>query len=329
MSNTLYKIIKGRVILLIIFLWASSLLAQPDSVFYKGDAFSCNYHLTSGMLNGHYISYYNNGVKKAEGNFKYNTRIGEWSVWDSTGKLKTKRVYTDPFEYKRVYPEIPIEGPASLLSSPIYKLHRDSAGAWERYDLEWITIKYKQRDFKSFYTSQNQLFFNCQALYNTLCEAAMKDKESVYGGGKDKDNIYPKIDISTIDTSKVKLAGFRIKSDWYFDDKRLEGDPRVLWITVLVTYKNNLKDTADLFTLYYRDVQEMFLKMKVLNTNLSPYIQNLDDVFFFSSFGFEKYAKKVAIDSPLQYTHTSGNKVPNGLLEEVNTEHNLWIYFNK
>lgn len=328
MSNTLYKIIKGRVILLIIFLWASSLLAQPDSVFYKGDAFSCNYHLTSGMLNGHYISYYNNGVKKAEGNFKYNTRIGEWSVWDSTGKLKTKRVYTDPFEYKRVYPEIPIEGPASLLSSPIYKLHRDSAGAWERYDLEWITIKYKQRDFKCFYTSENQLFFDCQALYNTLYEAAVKDKVRIFGS-KDEDNTFDKMDIKTIDTSKVKLAGFRIKSDWYFDDKRLEGDGRVIFITVLATDKNNPKDTADLFTIYYLDVQPILARKKVLNTTLSPYIQNLDDVFFFSSFGFEKYAKKVHTDSRPQYIYAPENRVSNGLLEEIETEHNLWAYFNK
>jgi hypothetical protein len=312
-------------------LWTSSLLlAQSDSAFYKNDVFNCKYHLTAGMLNGHYVSYYNNGVKKSEGNFQYNTRIGEWSVWDSTGKLRTKRMYTNPYDYKRVYPETSTEGPVPLLSSPIYKLHRDSSGAWKRFQLEYIMLKYKQRDFKWFYTSQTQLFFDYNSLYTILCEAVMKNNVSVYGrGGKDEDYVDEKLDIASIDTSKVKLVGFRIKSDWHFDDKRLEGDPRVLWITVLVTNKNDSKDTTDLFTVYYPNLQKMFVREKILNTMASPYIQNLDDVFFFSSFGFEKYSKKLRIDSRLQYTYTPGNKVSNGLLDEVETEHNLWIYFNK
>lgn len=328
MRNTLYRTIKGQIILLLLFFGTTQLLAQPDSAFYKDEAFSCKYHLIAGMLNGHYISYHNNGVKKSEGNFQYNTPIGTWSVWDSTGKLRTKRVYTNPYEYKRVYPEIPAEGPVPLLSSPVYKLQRDSSGAWKRYQLEAISIKYVQRDFKCLYTSESQLFFDCQSLYNTLCKAAMKDKVSIYGG-KDEDNTFDKLDITTIDTSKVKLAGFRIKSDWHFDDKRLESDPRVLWVTVLATDKNNPKDTTDLFTMYYRDIQNKLVKKKVLNTTLSPYIQNLDDVFFFGSFGFEKYGKKVPADSRVQYTCTPGDKVSNGLLKEVETEHNLWLYFNK
>jgi antitoxin component YwqK of YwqJK toxin-antitoxin module len=48
------------------------------------------------MLNGKYVSFYPNGVKKSEGSFQFNNRIGEWVVWDSTGKLRVKRLYTNP-----------------------------------------------------------------------------------------------------------------------------------------------------------------------------------------------------------------------------------------
>ena len=42
----------------------------------------------SGLLNGKYMSWYRNGQKKAEGTFKNNQRIGNWSAYDSLRQIQ-------------------------------------------------------------------------------------------------------------------------------------------------------------------------------------------------------------------------------------------------
>lgn len=309
---------------LIVGLFTGSLFAQTDSHIYKDSAFSCNYQTLSGMLHGKYVSFYKNGVKKSEGDFQFNNRIGEWSVWDSTGKLRAKRIYTNPYEYQRIYPEIPSEGPLPLLSEPIYTLKRDSLDEWEKYSIRLRMVVYQQRDFKFFYASQKQLFFDSKTLFDILYENALKKNFSIYMGKGEDNEFKLRGDISTIDTSKVKLVGFRIKSDWIIDNTRLISENRVLFFTVLAVDKINLKDTIELFSVYATDARKYFAKVKLNYPDLPDYLQNLDDVFFFSCFSFEKY----------EMTHNY-NEVPNSysiescITNKVEKENNTWLQFNK
>ncbi len=316
----------------IVLLLASSLFAQPETKSYKNKEFNCKYQLKSGMLNGHYESFYKNGVKKSEGTFEFNNRIGEWSVWDFTGKLRVKRIYSNPFEYKQVVPAVSSDGPIPLLDKPVYTLQRDSLGEWKYYFLQERMCAYQRRNFKCFYTSSPQLLFDYKALFNILYTNAKKKNISLYLGkkGDEDDNYSSKPDISTIDTSKVRLVEFRIKSDFIFDNSRFLSQDIPLFITPLVVNKINPTDTFDLFDVYIRDARKYLAQVKLSTPNLPSYLQNLDDVFFFECFGVDKWTvsrdyKKVTN----AYVHTESHKANTYLLNEVETENDLWLHFNK
>jgi hypothetical protein len=322
-------------IVFFLLLFASSIYAQTATHFYKDSNFSCKYHTLSGMLHGRYESFYKNGKKKSDGTFQYNSREGIWTVWDSTGKLRVKRIYTNPLEYIRMYPAVPAEGPTLLLNKPVYTLQRDSLGEWKNFMIAERTAFYQQRNFKCFYTSQKQLLFDCKTLFNILYSNAVKKNYSLYLGKKgDEDDTYSKrLNLSTadsilIDTTKVKLVGFRLKSDWIFDNIRLLSNERPLFITALVVDKVNPKDTFDLFDVYVPDVRKYLAQVKLADTNLPQYLRTLDDVFFFGCFSVEKWSVSSVF---IRNTHipTMPTAVNKRALQEVETENDLWLYFNK
>jgi hypothetical protein len=313
--------------------FASYIFGQSEDRTYKDNGFSCNYQIKYGMLKGHYESFYKNGNKKSEGTFEYNHRIGEWSVWDSTGKLRVKRIYSNPLEYNQIVPETPFEGPIPLLDKPVYTLQRDSLDEWKYYYLAERMVAYQQRNFKCFYTSEEQLFFDCQTLFDILYSNAKKRNYAIYGSkDSNEDHTYQlRLDISTIDTSKTKLVGFRVKSDWIFDNTRFVSDERPLFITPLAINRIAPKDTFDLFSVYVPDVRKYLVQYQLAQTILPPYLHNLDDVFFFGCFVVDKWrVSKWAINPPLtKYIATAQSATNTYLLKEVETENDLWLHFNK
>ena len=43
---------------------------------------------------------FTNGLKKAEGTYLNNQKIGTWNIWDTTGKLISQREYKNSFDFK-------------------------------------------------------------------------------------------------------------------------------------------------------------------------------------------------------------------------------------
>jgi len=314
-------------------LFVSCVFAQSEDRTYKDKGFSCKYQIKYGMLHGHYESFYKNGTKKSEGTFEYNHRIGEWSVWDSTGKLRVKRIYSNPLEYKQVIPVVSPDGPIPMLNKPLYTLQRDSLGEWKYYFLHERMCAYRQRNFKCFYTREKQLFFDCKTLFNILYTNAKKKNCTVYGTNKhDEDDTYSvgKLDIATIDTSKIKLVGFRVKSDFIFDNTRFLSQDIPLFITPLVVTKVSPTDTFDLFNVYVPHVRKYLAQVKLTYPDLPSYLQNLDDVFFFECFSTDKWRASGVFDgihdTSVRTPKSSANKFQLG---EVETENDLWLHFNK
>lgn len=317
-----------------------TILAQPEQTYNDG-SLNCKYQSTLGMLNGPYVSYYKNGVKKSEGNFQFNNRIGEWSVWDSTGKLRVKRNYSNPYEYTQIIPVVSPEGPIPLLNKPVYKLERDSLGEWKYFKMEERMVIYSQRNFKCFYTSEKQQFFHYKMLFEILYENALNKNYPVYAVNKDNDDeTYSKrFDISTIDTSKIRLVGFRIKSDYIFDNSRFISQDVPLFITILAVNKgisnpsgDNFisNDTVGLYSIYYRDAKKYLAQVELKNYGQPPYLQNLDDIFFFGCYGEEKWNVSNMSDRGVnKYIHTPPASVNQFILKEVETENDMWLYFNK
>ncbi len=332
--NMLNKISITCVVLLL----ATSAFAQPESKTYKDKEFNSKYELKSGMLDGHYESFFKNGTKKSEGTFAYNTRIGEWSVWDSTGKLRVKCIYSNPLEYKQIVPTVSSDGPIPLLDKPVYTLQRDNLGEWKYYFLQERMCTYQQRNFKCFYTGTPQLLFDCKTLFNILYSNARKKNISLYLSKKgDEDDTYSMrlnlatSDSSLIDSTKFSLVGFRIKSDFIFDNSRFVSDERPLFVTPLVVYKTSPKDTTDLFSVYFPDIRKYLAQVKLSPQDMPSYLQNLDDVFIFGCFRVDRWRVSNVYDrgTIVTYVSTATNAVNKDLLKEVESENDLWLHFNK
>jgi Gliding motility associated protein GldN len=306
------------------------LFGQKLHVTTTLEGYKCIYHETNGMLNGNYISYYKNGVKKSEGSFSYNKRIGEWIVWDSTGKLRVKRNFTSPLEFKRTYPEIPNDGPIPLLSSPDYILQRDTNGCWKQFQIEQRAAFYQQRNFKTFYTTEKQLFFEYETLYKILYKNVTENNCAGYATGDSEDETYKsRYKATEIDSSGFNLVGFRLKSDFIFDDNHMLSDERPLFITVLVQKKTGAKDTIDFFSVYYRELRKYLAKIKLSTPRLPLWLQNLDDVFTFGCVGFQKYKVSAVYDRLTGYTYYGEKAFTKCLIKEAETENDIWLHFNK
>lgn len=91
-------------ILLLVLLAKVFCFGQSKQIKVIGPKYTCVYNKTKGMLNGLYTSYYNNGCEKAQGKFENNTRMGTWTLWDSTGNMIMQRKYDAPFQYSEVFP---------------------------------------------------------------------------------------------------------------------------------------------------------------------------------------------------------------------------------
>ena len=83
------------------------------------------YTIENGMLNGEYLSFHPNGVKRVEGQFEHNMRSGLWTVWDSTGNMLHKRLYSGVYAYNVVFPVLSEKDADFVTKSPILKQNTD------------------------------------------------------------------------------------------------------------------------------------------------------------------------------------------------------------
>lgn len=56
---------------------------------------SGSYKIIDTIREGHFISYYKNGIKEAEGDYKDHVQIGKWTTWNENGKVNSEEVYMD------------------------------------------------------------------------------------------------------------------------------------------------------------------------------------------------------------------------------------------
>jgi len=93
-------------LLCILFIFSNSSKAQEQNTIVT-DNFQSSYTLDNGKIGGPYKSFYDNGQKKAEGQFENNYRTGKWIVWDSTG---IKKIEDYVFDSERMLTECRIIG---------------------------------------------------------------------------------------------------------------------------------------------------------------------------------------------------------------------------
>jgi antitoxin component YwqK of YwqJK toxin-antitoxin module len=307
----------------ILFLFSiKNLQAQKNQKTFKDKDLHCEYNLNSGMLNGSYKSYFENGKHKSSGSFYNNNWSGLWTLWDSTGKIMIKRDYKSNFEYKQLYP--------SNINNYTYLNKRDTSGYIKDFDVKEEMIVQSQRNWRLIEKNNNDLLFKNNYLGKVLTDLVLKSKTSAYNGINDEfTKPYSIKEITDkYDFNKIEIIAYKIKETWFFDNVRKISESRIIGICPVAVYKSDTSMQFDLFWLYYPDIRVNLAKEKI--NHAMPNIKNLDDVFFFRYFSSKIYKEDNIYNKEIK-DYKNGNEIDveaeRIMLNLIETETDFWKKF--
>lgn len=285
----------------------------------------CHYETNEGRIDGNYISYYKNGKKKAEGRFENNYRLGKWTVWDSTGRMRMQRDYSDPFTFKRILPKVPKDKVIDLLNVSPYAMEYNKDGFIESFYLEQRAILWTNQIWRYVEPNDNNILFEENKLFSILNENIFNGNITPYQATDD--DFLKELRITDLDTSSIELVGYKIKEDCIFDIERLVTESRILGICPVVVNKVK-QDTLDLYWVYFPQARKYLAQEKTPHTKLPSHIRTLDDVFFYRYFYGQIYKESTVHDRPIS-AYKSGLEIEKEAerieISLIECEHDIWI----
>lgn len=311
-------------------LWLFFLLTASYSISYSQEnrTFSDNtikakYSLNHGRINGKYVSFYPNGKKKAQGNFENNYRTGKWIVWDSIGDKRVERVYSTPFVFERLVPEVPQEGPIPLVSKPVYNIEYNDKGYIEYFPINERMVIWLKIIWRTIEKPNNSVLFNDDFLFKTMLNLVTDSIITAYSGADDE--FQKKIDISSLDIENLEVIRYKIKEEWFFDNERFVMECRIIGICPIVQIDH---DTTELFWLYFPELREHFAKETIEPNEAPEDLKSLDDLFFYRFFSGTIYKesnvheREIADYMKTDEIEKEAERIEIGLIE---SEHDIWL----
>ncbi|MEI6347100.1 MAG: hypothetical protein WCP69_04035 [Bacteroidota bacterium] len=315
------------VIFVCIIIFDTNLISQQICKF-EDETIKCIYERTQGRIDGKYVSYYKNGEKKAEGFFRNNYRNGLWSVWDSTGKLRMQRNYTDPFTFKRIIPVVPKDKPIELLNIPQYRLSYNDKGFIDYYKIKEINGRWTKVVYRYLTPQDNPLLFKNDLLFKIFTRNIELKKVPVYNA---TDEYFEKESSITIDISNFKVIAYKLNEVNIFDDNRFVLESRLLGILPVAINKQT-NDTVDLFLIYFPEIREFLAQEKIKQTDLPEEVKSYDDLFFFRYYYGQIYKEANATNKSIA-EYKTGEEIKKEAerieIEIIEYEHDTWIGYTK
>lgn len=307
-----------------------------EEVQFSGPEYRVLFEESSGVKNGKYQSWFTNGRKKAEGNYKNNNRVGLWTVWDSTGTRKVERKYTNNFIFRQVYPEINNEGPIRLWRQCTYVPKRNSAGYFEFAPLAERAVAYSKRVWRYLPFDSTSCLFRSDVLYHRIIDSLLGGTYKIYV----EDNITSFSVVKThdqvvalSDTVGKHITGFYLVEDNFFDKDRMLSETRIVGITPVVGAKG--ADSFPLGWIVYSRLRPLLASIPLPANEQTNNLMNLDDLFFFRSF-----RSVITRESNFKYTSLQEmvSKNPGTNLRDeqyrvelsmIEVEHDFWLHYSK
>lgn len=303
--------------------------SRKQKNIYEDNFIKCVYETTQGRLDGLYISYYKTGQKRAEGKFENNYRTGKWTVWDSTGRIRMQRNYSGPFTFKRLVPKIAIDRTIELLKTPKYSIKYNREGFIEHFYLRERAVVWANRVWRFATPKNNPIIFDEYRLFSLLNKNIVNKNITHY------QNTYPELKSellpTNIDTSSVKLIGYKIDEDCFFDNERLISETRIIAICPVV-FNKETKDTSDLYWVYFQEIRKYLAQEKIKQDGLPAKIKTLDDLFFYRYYYGQIYKEANYNNQPIaaykaeKEINKEAERIEISLIE---SEHNIWIKFTE
>jgi hypothetical protein len=292
------QIYKIKLFNLIVLFISSFSYAQQRTLIIKMGNVKCIYNFENGKITGTYTSFYQNGYKKSEGKLENGYRTGNWIVWDSTGRKRMERVYNNPFEYKRIFPAVPIEGPIALLMENKYKLEYDSTGIIKYAQLKAEAVVWRHKFWRYLKPANNEVLFTNNKLFNLIKDLSVAGKIEVFDTINDRfTEVIQKESIKKIfDYAGAELMAIEIKEENIFDMERLVSEYRIVGICPVVKINNKIQK---LFWVYFPDIRKYLGKELITKKTYTANIKTLDDLFVLRK--FSSTIIKTTIDNPHDY----------------------------
>jgi hypothetical protein len=288
---------------------------------YQDSKVKCMYETMDDRIDGQYVSYYSNGVKKAAGTFICNTRFGEWSVWDTAGVLKMKRNYINPFDYKVLFPKPTDQKKAKgkSLSTLVYS----EDGYIPYFEIQEQDVVWARRIWRYLSQWSNPLLFQEDGLSKVLFDGIRSRAFHPY---TNDDFSMRKPVENALGTGNI-VIGYRIVEDCFYDNKRWVSESRIVGICpVGVDIKSG--DTTDLYWLYFPYVRKALASQKVAGKGIPLHIRTTDDLFFYRCFASQIYKDDNLMDKELRFLKPGADlrKESERIeIELLETEHDLWL----
>lgn len=305
-----------------------SFSAAAQKQTFQGSDFKCTFQTEQGMMHGPYVSYYNNGQKKAEGKFENNCRTGLWTVWDSTGRMRAQREYENLFTFKKIFPVVPDEKPIELLNTPVYSLKYNSDGYIDYFPLEERMVVWSKRLWRYINLQENPVPSSYSELFSLLNKNILSKNLIAYSPENDEfqTELAP-----TFDTTDVKIIGYKIKEDCIFDNERMVSESRMIGICPVVT-SPQWHGRRDYYWVYFPDARKYLAQIKISAPEAPANIKTLDDLLFFRYFNGPIYKESNVYDrqiSDYKYGEDIKKEAERFELLLIEVEHDYWISYTK
>ena len=316
---------KQTLLLILPFVFLSFIGADKMRRSFEMENIKCSYETTEGRIDGNYVSYYNNGKKKSEGKFDNNYRIGKWTVWDSTGRIRMQREYSDAFTFKRLLPEVPKDKVIKLLNVPQYSLQYNKDGFIEDFKLRERAVLWAKLIWRFVTPKQNPILFEKDKLFYILNKNISNKNITPYQVTDDE--FGNELLVTSIDTASIKIIGYKIIEDWFFDNERLVSESRIVGICPVVVNKQK-QDTVDLYWVHFPQIRKYLAQEKIHRTGLPAKIKTFDDLFFYRCFYGQIYKVANDYDRPIS-SYKTGKEIEKEAerieISLIENEHDIWI----
>lgn len=316
------------------------LTGRLDSVGQTGTAVSgvenvkCTYNYVNGRLSGNYVSFYSNGNKRSEGKLENGYRIGKWIVWDSTGRKRMERVYKNPFEFTKVFPAVPNEGPIPLLIENSYRLEYDTDGIVKYAVIKPENAVRRHKYWRNLEPVNNDILFKDNKILKIIFKLIKYENLVVYDTIDDRfTTVLAKENRKDLSNSEaIQLVGLELKEENIFDMNRLVSEYRIVGICPVVKINGQLQK---LFWIYYPDIRK-YLGKEVITNATDSKLKTFDDLFIFRY--FSSGIIKTTFNNPMdRFLKNYPGITPTSLkaeqeAEELNiieSENNIWISLTK
>lgn len=226
------------------------------------------YETANGMFNGNFTSYHPNGKIKATGKYLNNQKVGKWKIYNINGEKILERNYTNSCNFKDdngyIYQETRNENNLIL-----FKNIKENDVIWSKR--LWKDIPNNK---------ENSFIYADNDVINIIVSILLNDENNLVVVSTN-DDFGEKISFPK-NISKNDIVSLKIKDDSFYDKSRRLMETRI--ISLGLVHKD-----STVYWVYYPSLREHLnlpVKQKLKHQD---YIQNIDDLFYFSHFNGEVY----------------------------------------